>query len=190
MNIFKSKLKLKASILVAIIGFPLVVASPASAYNFHHMDTTFDDSEFQSYTAPSYKLIVIARDSVASIKSSSWQGARYEGDIVAYARTFIDRVPYVAYSANPEVGFDCSGFIQFLYKSSLDIDLPHSADKQAAMGKEIPASQAKAGDWVWWPNEHIGLYIGNGRMIDAPTEGKMVGEHALWGDPIYIRFNG
>lgn len=188
MDIFRSKLKLNASILIAVIGFPLTTASPANAYDFYPYQEPVQQ-EVQSYKVPSYPAIQISRDTITTAMSSGWTGGRYKGDIVDYARTFVNRVPYVAFAADPSVGFDCSGFIQFLYKSSLDINLPHSADSQARMGTRVKAAEARAGDWVWWPNEHIGLYIGHGQMIDSPNDGQMVSEHAVWGDPIYIRFN-
>jgi cell wall-associated NlpC family hydrolase len=57
------------------------------------------------------------------------------------------------------------------------------------MGKRIPADKAKPGDWLWWPNQHIALYSGDGKMIHSPRSGKKVEEDKIWGNPIYIRFD-
>lgn len=177
--------------MATIAGVPLILTSPTAANAYYPPSGYYYDGEVQSYTVPDYEMPLLPpRDGVTTVwNGSGWSHGKFEGDIVEYARTFVNRVPYVAYATDPSIGFDCSGFIQFLYKSSLGINLPHSADSQANLGHRVSASDARAGDWVWWPNQHIGLYIGNGQMIDSPTEGQNVSEHEIWGEPVFIRFN-
>lgn len=189
-NISK-KLKTQAILTAIVVVSATLTASPAEAYPMNIL--MMDDRSVQRYTAPEMPnsiAMTIQRDNFEIVNLQGWKHGYYDGDIVAYARTFVGKVKYATAGTTPESGFDCSGFLAFLYSSSQNIELPHSADTQAAMGKRISAANAKPGDWVWWPNQHIGLYIGNGKMIDSPKPGHKIEEHEIWGNPVYIRFNG
>ncbi|OIJ64967.1 glycoside hydrolase [Streptomyces mangrovisoli] len=82
-------------------------------------------------------------------------------------------------------GFDCSGLTLYAYAQA-GIRLPHNAAAQAAYGRRIPASLGtaalKPGDLVFYAYapgrdptiHHVGIYLGNGQMIDAPRPGTVV----------------
>ncbi|HEY0869512.1 MAG TPA: NlpC/P60 family protein, partial [Acidothermaceae bacterium] len=65
------------------------------------------------------------------------------------------------------------------------ISLPHSAAGQQHAGRRVPLSQLQPGDLVFWgsPAYHVGIYVGGGRIIDAPHTGTDVQIQALWGRP-------
>lgn len=113
----------------------------------------------------------------------------YSGDaIVAYAETFVGVVPY-GWGADPSDSFGCDGLVQYVY-GHFGISLPRGADNQAALGTVISADEARAGDLVWWPGRHIGIWDGAGGIIDSPDWGRYVEHHAPWassGPPIFIR---
>lgn len=92
--------------------------------------------------------------------------------------------PYVWGGTTP-AGFDCSGFVRYVFAQH-GISLPRTSQAQTAAGTIISASQAQPGDLVSW-GYHIGIYLGNGKMIDAPRPGQTVGVHAVWGSPVYVR---
>lgn len=82
-------------------------------------------------------------------------------------------VPYVYGGATP-AGFDCSGFIKYVY-AQFGVDLPHSVPAQAAMGTVISAEDAQPGDLVIWSDHgHDGIYMGNGNILHAPNPSKSV----------------
>ena len=84
--------------------------------------------------------------------------------------------------------FDCSGFTQFVY-GQLGYSLPHSSSGQRYVGTEIPASEARAGDLVWWPN-HVAISLGGGKHIAARNPNSGVGyseDRYISGTPVYIR---
>ncbi len=84
-------------------------------------------------------------------------------------------VPYVWGGTSPG-GFDCSGFIQYVYRS-LGINLPRTSGAQASSGTYVSIDNAQPGDIVYFGQSrvtHVGIYIGNGRMIHAPSPGKSV----------------
>src|SRR5699024_869896 len=83
--------------------------------------------------------------------------------ILATARSGIG-TPYV-YGGTSTSGWDCSGFVQWVYAQH-GINLPRGAAGQAAAGTVIPRSEAKPGDLVYKPG-HIGIYAGGNQFVDA-----------------------
>ena len=88
--------------------------------------------------------------------------------------------PYV-YGADGKNGaYDCSSYVQYVYKKALNINLPRVSYQQAAVGKKVPINQLKAGDLVTFNTlgknqvSHIGIYIGNGEFIHASSGSKKV----------------
>ncbi len=75
-----------------------------------------------------------------------------------------------------KVGFDCSGLMIYAF-AGIGISLPHYTGYQYTAGEQVPSSQMKRGDMVFYgPNasQHVGLYLGNGEMIEAPQSGSVV----------------
>lgn len=68
--------------------------------------------------------------------------------------------------------FDCSSFTQYVFKK-YGINLPRQSDDQAKVGKYVSKSDLKPGDLVFFysPIHHVGIYIGNGKMINTYGKG-------------------
>ncbi|GAA4490631.1 C40 family peptidase [Microbacterium panaciterrae] len=141
------------------------------------------------YTPPPPVVTAAPASLSAQTPGSVAAGQGYSGDaIVAYAETFVGVVPY-GWGADPSDSFGCDGLVQYVF-GHFGISLPRGADNQAALGTVISAGEARAGDLVWWPGRHIGIWDGAGGIIDAPDWGRYVEHHAPWassGPPIYIR---
>lgn len=93
---------------------------------------------------------------------------RIRAEIIRVARKQLGD-PYVAGHSGPNA-FDCSGFTRYVYKTVTGKDLPHYSRSQYRVAKRIPLKQAKPGDLVFFFRngaEHVGIYLGKGRMIDA-----------------------
>jgi peptidoglycan DL-endopeptidase CwlO len=112
---------------------------------------------------------------------------------VSEAEKFLG-VPYVWGGTNPAIGVDCSGLVQDVY-GPIGISLPRTSEEQATVGEDVPSlAEAQPGDLVFFPGSdgtatspgHVGIYIGNGEMIDAPHTGTQVRIDAV-GDPTQIR---
>lgn len=87
-------------------------------------------------------------------------------------------VPYVWGGSSP-AGFDCSGLVSWVY-GRLGVALPHNAAALYGVGRPVPLTAMRPGDLVFFPGlGHVGLYIGNGRMIHAPQSGRDVEIEAL-----------
>ncbi len=87
--------------------------------------------------------------------------------IASYAQQFIGN-PYVAGGTSLTNGCDCSGFTMSVY-AHFGISIPRNSGAQAAVGKAVSYSDAKAGDIVCYPG-HVGIYIGSGMIVHASTE--------------------
>ncbi|KLT72164.1 hypothetical protein PL75_09490 [Neisseria arctica] len=83
--------------------------------------------------------------------------------------------PYKYGGNSTATGFDCSGMVQFVYQNALGIQLPRTARDMAAAARPISPKNLKTGDLVFFNTggsskySHVGLYIGNGQFIHAPS---------------------
>ena len=96
-------------------------------------------------------------------------------DVVADATRYLG-VPYQWGGTDPSTGLDCSALVQRVY-GDLGVSLPRVAADQARAGAPVASlADAQPGDLVTFgsPAEHIGIYIGDGKMIDAPHTGAAV----------------
>lgn len=98
------------------------------------------------------------------------------GSIFSTAKRGIG-VRYVFGGSSPS-GWDCSGFTSWVYRQH-GIHLPHSAGAQARMGKRISRSEARPGDLAYYPG-HVGIYAGNGMILDAGNSAKNTSIRKLW----------
>lgn len=77
--------------------------------------------------------------------------------------------PYVWGGASP-VGFDCSGFVTYVY-AKVGVSLPHNAAQQYRYGTPVPKADLRPGDLVFFDRlRHNGIYIGHGRIIHATRQ--------------------
>jgi cell wall-associated NlpC family hydrolase len=101
-------------------------------------------------------------------------------DVVAAAKKYIG-VPYVWGGTNPATGMDCSGFVQRVFKD-LGVDVPRVVSDQMKVGTPVASlAEARPGDLlVSFGGEHISIYLGNGKAIDAPVPGQTIQIRDAW----------
>lgn len=125
----------------------------------------------------------------ASGPSGSRGGAVTGDDLVAAATRYVG-TPYVwGGESLDEGGLDCSGLVQ---RSLADLGvtgIPRTAREQMTIGTAVPSlDQALPGDLVvLGGGSHIGIYVGDGRMVDAPKPGRAVTVRDIYATPTAIR---
>ena len=92
--------------------------------------------------------------------------------IVDYAYKFLG-TPYLWGGTTPS-GFDCSGFTQYVFKNAAGVSLPRTTYDQINVGVAVSYNDLQPGDLVFPHTGHVGIYIGGGQMIHAPSTGDVV----------------
>ena len=119
-----------------------------------------------------------AASSEATVATST-APARY-GGVVGIAMQYLG-VPYKWGGASPSTGFDCSGFVMYVF-GKMGVSLPHRTYALYAMGSPVDRSQLQPGDLVFFNGlGHMGIYIGGNQMIHAPHTGDVVKISSLSG---------
>ncbi|MPZ63173.1 MAG: hypothetical protein GEU93_18175 [Propionibacteriales bacterium] len=88
------------------------------------------------------------------------------------------------YGAEGPDSFDCSGLTSYAW-SAAGVSLPRSSGDQAGVGTPVSASQLQPGDLVFYydPISHVGMYIGNGQIVDAANPSAGVRATSLYSMP-------
>jgi cell wall-associated NlpC family hydrolase len=94
----------------------------------------------------------------------------------AHAATMVGK-PYRFGGASP-AGFDCSGLVQFSYRQA-GLALPHNTEAQRRFSQPVRLAGLRRGDLLFFDQEgkkssHVGIYLGDGRFVHAPSSGKVV----------------
>ena len=135
----------------------------------------------QAQAAPAVSTEDEAAESTA-VPASSAVPQGVGSDAVAIGSNYLG-TPY-AWGGGAPGGFDCSGFVSYVY-AQMGISLPHQSGDILNSGTVISASEARPGDILWWPG-HVGIYAGNGQVLHS-TPGPGVSITNIWGSPTYLR---
>jgi peptidoglycan DL-endopeptidase CwlO len=102
------------------------------------------------------------------------------GGVVGIAMQYLG-IPYRWGGASPSTGFDCSGFIMYVY-AKVGVSLPHNAAMQYGYGSPVSRANLQPGDLVFFNSlGHNGIYIGGNQFIHAPHTGDVVKISSLTG---------
>lgn len=87
--------------------------------------------------------------------------------------------PYRWGGTSPESGFDCSGLVSYVVRHAMGVEMPRVSRDQARQGEPVAEkAQLEEGDLVVFGKrgrvDHIGIYVGEGRFVHAPSSGKDV----------------
>jgi cell wall-associated NlpC family hydrolase len=88
--------------------------------------------------------------------------------------------PYHYGGNTPESGFDCSGFVDYVFRDVAGIVLPRTVDDIDAINTpDVRRDELNSGDLIFFHTNgrkvsHIGIYVGEGRFVHAPNEGGTV----------------
>jgi cell wall-associated NlpC family hydrolase len=99
-------------------------------------------------------------------------------DVTSYARSLIG-IPYKYGGNSPGSGFDCSGFVDHVYRHTTGVELPRSSNKISRIGRPVSTGHLRPGDLVFFNTlrrkySHVGIYLGGDQFIHAPSSGGRV----------------
>lgn len=121
-------------------------------------------------------------------------GAALRRGVVRSARSFLGQ-PYRWGGSSPETGLDCSGLTMTAYRLN-GLALPRASAEQFAVGEHVSVRGLQMADLVFFATEdatkptHVGLYVGEGRFIHAPSRGDVVRIDVLANSHYEQRFLG
>ena len=183
-----------ATVVTAALVWLLATAVPSTASGQAAPVTTADrlagsdvglhprvrEVDAQAMTQRSLKLAEALN--VASAEAARAEIAGMREQILTVARKQLGD-PYRAGGAGPH-SFDCGGFTQFVFKRALGVDIARTSWGQYEQVERIKTKDALPGDLVFFFEggaHHVGIYVGNGQMIDAPQPGKSISVNPISG---------
>ena len=116
------------------------------------------------------------------------------GDVVMTALSLLD-TRYRYGGESPAEGFDCSGLVAYVVDRVADERLPHNSASIAQTIRPVSREDLKAGDLVFFntqhqPHSHVGIYVGDGLFVNAPSSGTRARIDALDSRYFARRFDG
>jgi cell wall-associated NlpC family hydrolase len=192
------------SILIILFSLISGFATPAFAEEILSQNAagvvllSVDEAEAESSNESSLiepSINIIARDSApgnAPIAPTGWQIKTQEVLIKALSLTGIQ---YKWGGKTPETGFDCSGFVSYVFRNAVNLSLPASALALSRIGKTVGKGELQPGDLVFFNTlqstfSHVGIYMGDNKFIHAPRTGRAVSVESMKSGYWASRFTG
>lgn len=124
--------------------------------------------------------------------NTGWQAKTQEVLMKAFSLTGIR---YTYGGKTPETGFDCSGFVRYVFRNAVNLTLPPTARAISQIGKTVKKDELQPGDLVFFNTlksafSHVGIYVGNNKFIHAPRNGTAVRIESMEASYWANRFNG
>jgi cell wall-associated NlpC family hydrolase len=118
----------------------------------------------------------ILRDAARADEASPRAAA--SAQLAKFAMT-LRNIRYRSGGRSPKTGFDCSGFVQYVFAQSLGVELPDTSNTQFQDGTGVTRNELQTGDLVFFHTRgrsvsHVGIYLDHGRFIHSPSPGKRV----------------
>lgn len=107
----------------------------------------------------------------------------------------LEGIKYKYGGSSPETGFDCSGFVSYVYNKAANIKLPRTSRGISRVGNDVHKNALQAGDLVFFNTtkrafSHVGIYVGDGKFIHSPRTGSFVRVESMHVSYWKNRYNG
>lgn len=114
---------------------------------------------------------------------------------LAFYALSLSGTPYKYGGISPDTGFDCSGFVGYVFRHTLGISLPRSTHEINQLGQAIKTNELRPGDLVFYKTlkrtfSHVGIYLGDDRFVHSPSSGGGIRVENMQEDYWRKRFNG
>ena len=172
-----------AAVFLLAASIPAFASAPwVPTPNCDISDATLETLSLQaelSAFAPGFETAVLATESVPATVEAPATTAYAPREMLVQMAMKLRDIRYRRGGRAPSTGFDCSGFVQYVFAQALGIELPDNSISQAEAGIRIARNELKTGDLVFFHTRgkgisHVGIYLDNGRFIHSPSTGKRV----------------
>lgn len=165
MNYFLSLISLCIALFGNICVAQEAISENAAGVKLYSADDNTNQSQANTLIQPN-----------TLAQPNSWQDKAQEVLINALSLTGIQ---YKYGGSSPSTGFDCSGFVRYVFHNAANLTLPPTARAIAQIGKSVKKDELQPGDLVFFNTlkkafSHVGIYIGDNKFIHAPSTGKTV----------------
>ena len=159
-----SMINLKKTSFAILLSLLLGASNLALAFDFPFLSTSTDEASAATSTTQEAE------------SSASWTSTAQEIILHALSQT---GVKYKYGGITPDSGFDCSGFVRYVFKEAANLTLPHGARAMSQVGQNVSEKELKPGDLVFFNTmksvySHVGIYVGNNRFIHSPSAGSSI----------------
>jgi cell wall-associated NlpC family hydrolase len=140
-----------------------------------------------------FALIALAAAARAAVAASPLPPEALAAELVVRSLALVD-TPY-RYGGRTPAGFDCSGFVGYVFAESAGIPLPRRSEEIWRIGERVARDELAVGDLVFFNTlgrrfSHVGIYIGDGVFVHAPARGGRVRAERLTDAYWEARYNG
>ena len=161
--------KFNKLINLALAGWLLGASSACFALDFSFFMNSDEPQSAQTSSSPQ-------ANEQESGKNPSWSSTAQEIILHAISQT---GVKYQYGGITPDTGFDCSGFVRYVFQQAANLTLPHGARAISQVGSNVSKDELQPGDLVFFNTlksvtSHVGIYVGNNRFIHSPSAGSAI----------------
>ena len=179
--------RMKSFVLLAVLACPCTAAFAAPSVDTDIRAFEMDSmSVLASTQMPASGVLLKLADADADVIATAFAPAEpaVSGPtglrklLADFAVTLRD-IRYRRGGREPSTGFDCSGFVRYVFSKSIGKDLPSDSASQYMVGAKVDRDTMKTGDLVFFRTHgksisHVGIYLDNGRFIHSQSTGKGV----------------
>jgi len=172
---------MKSLLLLAVLAPASVFASPMVDTDLHdwQLDRLSSVASFALPSAGSFTLGETAAEAADPAPVATVPQATGLRKVLADFAMTLRNIRYHRGGREPSTGFDCSGFVRYVYQHTLGKELPGDSASQYLAGTKVDRAEMKTGDLVFFRIRgknvsHVGIYLGDGRFIHSPSSGKRV----------------
>lgn len=173
-----------AALAIAVFAAPLQADEAASTLPMSSVAAPLADILPLTNPAPRLAQSVLPADPSALLRQVAPSA---DEQITDLRKSLIDlamalrHIRYVRGGRNPSTGFDCSGFVHYVFAHAIGLNLPANAASQFLAGLKVRRQDMQPGDLVFFRTagrrgriSHVGIYLDNGRFIHSPSRGQTV----------------
>jgi cell wall-associated NlpC family hydrolase len=175
---YPARSRARSKLALGVCSFVLFASATAVGAQELRTEPRYETAAGVASAAPATVGIDVAASAQSLAQSFADRAVLSAQELAMYAMGLIG-IRYTFGGRTPDTGFDCSGLVRYVFNRVTGRALPHNAFEMARMGVSVAKSELQVGDLVFYNTRgarfsHVGIYIGEGRFVHAPSRGGRV----------------